>query len=98
MIVKYDSVRLTMIVLAIFCLALLADPVLAASTAGTPWETPNENWCQVTSFWSGWILLMGVVISGFTLIFDGDTSRRIRYVTIGACGLALANMITCLFL
>ena len=98
MIVKHDSVRLAMIVLAIFCLALVAGPLLAASAAGTPWETPNENWCQVTSFWSGWILLMGVVISGFTLIFDSVTSRRIRFVTIGACGLALANMITCLFL
>ncbi|MGH9999871.1 MAG: TrbC/VirB2 family protein [Nitrososphaeraceae archaeon] len=86
-----------MIVLVI-CLALVASPVLAVSTAGTPWETPDEDWCQVTSFWSGWILLMGVVISGFTLIFDSETSRRIRYVTIVACGLALANMITCLFL
>jgi hypothetical protein len=98
MIVKHDSVRLAMIVLTISCLTLVAGPVLAASTAGTPWETPNENWCQVTSFWSGWILLMGVVISGFTLIFDSVTSRRIRFVTIGACGLALANVITCLFL
>lgn len=97
MIVKHDSVRLAMIVLAI-CLALVASPMLAASTAGTPWETPDENWCQVTSFWAGWVLLMGVVISGFTLIFDSETSRRIRYVTIVACGLALANMITCLFL
>lgn len=41
---------------------------------------------------------MGGVISGFTLIFDSETSRRIRFVTIGACGLAFANMITCLFL
>jgi hypothetical protein len=98
MIIKHDSVRLAMIVLAIFGLTLVAGPVLAASEAGTPWETSNENWCQVTSFWSGWILLMGVVISGFTLIFDSETSRRIRYVTIVACGLALANMITCLFL
>ena len=98
MIVKRDFVRLAMFVLAIFYWALVANPVLAAVAAGTPWETPNENWCQVTSFWSGWILLMGVVISGFTLIFDGETSRRIRFVTIGACGFALANMITCLFL
>jgi hypothetical protein len=97
MIVKHDSIRLAMIVLVI-CLALVASPMLAASTAGTPWEAPDENWCQVSSFWSGWILLMGVVISGFTLIFDGETSRRIRYGTIVACGLALVNMITCLFL
>ena len=97
MIVKHDSMHFAMIVLAI-CFALVASPVLAVSTAGTPWEARNENWCQVTSFWSGWILLMGVVISGFTLIFDSVTSRRIRFVTIGACGLALANMITCLFL
>ncbi|WON74205.1 TrbC/VirB2 family protein [Nitrosospira sp. Is2] len=97
MIVKHDSMRLAMIVLA-FCVALVASQALAASAAGTPWETPNGNWCQVSSFWSGWILLMGVVISGFTLIFDGETSRRIRYATIVACGLALANMITCLFL
>lgn len=97
MIVKHDSVRRAMIVLAIR-LALVASPVLAASAAGAPWETPDENWCQRTSFWSGWILLIGVVITGFTLIFDGETSRRIRYATIGACGLALANMIICLFL
>jgi hypothetical protein len=97
MIIKHDSVRLAMIVLAI-CLALVASPMLAASAAGTPWEAPDENWCQVSSFWSGWILLMGVVITGFTLIFDSKTSRRIRYGTIVACGLALANMITCLFL
>jgi hypothetical protein len=97
MIVKHDSVCLAMIVLAIR-LALVASPVLAASAAGTPWETADENWCQRTSFWSGWILLMGVVITGFTLIFDSETSRRIRYATVGACGLALANMIICLFL
>ncbi|MBA4143943.1 MAG: TrbC/VirB2 family protein [Nitrosospira sp.] len=96
MILNHDSVRLCMIVLTI-CLALVASPVLAASTASTPWEAPNENWCQVSSFWSGWILLMGVAISGLTLIFDGETSRRIRYGTIVACGLAMANMITCLF-
>lgn len=43
MIVKHDSVRLAMIVLTISCLTLVAGPVLAASTASTPWETPNEK-------------------------------------------------------
>jgi len=49
MIVKHDSMRLALIGLA-FCLALVASQVLAASAAGTSWETPNENWCQVSSF------------------------------------------------
>lgn len=97
MIVKHDSVHFAMIVLAI-CLALVASPVFPALAAGTPWETQDENWCQVTSFWSGWVLMMGVVITGLTLIFDGETSRRIRYGTIAACGLAFANTIICLFL
>ena len=82
MVVKHDAARFVVVVLGIFCLALVTQPVLASiHDLSQPWNPPNlalEIFLSplviiiqlILLFYTGWKLVRGDEISDFTrLIF-----------------------------
>ncbi|RWH94156.1 MAG: conjugal transfer protein TrbC [Mesorhizobium sp.] len=96
--------RKTRNTLALAALAIcvnLADPALASSGGGLPWESPLQQIQQsITGPVAGFIALAAVAIAGGMLIFGGelnDFARRLVYVVLVAGILLGATQIVALF-
>lgn len=80
---------------------LLADPALASSGGGLPWEGPLQRIQQsITGPVAGFIALAAVAVAGGMLIFGGelnDFARRLMYVVLVAGILLGATQIVALF-
>lgn len=92
------------IVVSAFVLSLslmLADPALASSGGGLPWEGPLQRIQQsITGPVAGFIALAAVAVAGGMLIFGGelnDFARRLMYVVLVAGILLGATQIVALF-
>ncbi|MEI8703221.1 TrbC/VirB2 family protein (plasmid) [Mesorhizobium mediterraneum] len=85
---------------ALSCVSL-ADPALASSGGGLPWESPLQQIQQsITGPVAGFIALAAVAIAGGMLIFGGelnDFARRLVYVVLVAGILLGATQIVALF-
>ncbi|PWK74108.1 TrbC/VirB2 family protein [Aminobacter sp. AP02] len=96
--------RHTVFVIGAFALSLsliLADPALASSGGGLPWEGPLQRIQQsITGPVAGFIALAAVAVAGGMLIFGGelnDFARRLMYVVLVAGILLGATQIVALF-
>lgn len=96
--------RRTVLIVGAFALSLslmLADPALASSGGGLPWEGPLQQIQQsITGPVAGFIALAAVAIAGGMLIFGGelnDFARRLVYVVLVAGILLGATQIVALF-
>lgn len=94
----------TVLVVGAFALSLsllLADPALASSGGGLPWEGPLQRIQQsITGPVAGFIALAAVAVAGGMLIFGGelnDFARRLMYVVLVAGILLGATQIVALF-
>lgn len=80
---------------------MLADPALASSGGGLPWEGPLQRIQQsITGPVAGFIALAAVAVAGGMLIFGGelnDFARRLVYVVLVAGILLGATQIVALF-
>lgn len=92
------------VVVSAFVLSLslmLADPALASSGGGLPWEGPLQRIQQsITGPVAGFIALAAVAVAGGMLIFGGelnDFARRLMYVVLVAGILLGATQIVALF-
>lgn len=79
----------------------LAEPALASSGGGLPWEGPLQQIQQsITGPVAGFIALAAVAIAGGMLIFGGelnDFARRLMYIVLVAGILLGATQIVALF-
>jgi type IV secretory pathway VirB2 component (pilin) len=94
----------TMFSLGAFALSftlIVADPALASSGGGLPWEGPLQRIQQsITGPVAGFIALAAVAVAGGMLIFGGelnDFARRLMYVVLVAGILLGATQIVALF-
>lgn len=95
----------TRITFAFAALALaslgVAEPALASSGGGLPWESPLEQiQTSITGPVAGFIALAAVAIAGAMLIFGGelnDFARRLCYVALVGGVLLGATQIVALF-
>lgn len=85
----------------LFLTMILADPALASSGGGLPWEGPLQRIQQsITGPVAGFIALAAVAVAGGMLIFGGelnDFARRLMYVVLVAGILLGATQIVALF-
>lgn len=94
--------RQTVLIVSALALTLmLADPALASSGGGLPWEGPLQRIQQsITGPVAGFIALAAVAVAGGMLIFGGelnDFARRLMYVVLVAGILLGATQIVALF-
>ncbi|MBB6470271.1 type IV secretion system protein VirB2 [Aminobacter lissarensis] len=96
--------RQTVLIIGAFAFLLslaLADPALASSGGGLPWEGPLQRIQQsITGPVAGFIALAAVAVAGGMLIFGGelnDFARRLMYVVLVAGILLGATQIVALF-
>lgn len=80
---------------------LVAEPAIASSGGGLPWEAPLQRIQQsITGPVAGFIALAAVAVAGGMLIFGGelnDFARRLVYVVLVAGILLGATQIVALF-
>jgi hypothetical protein len=102
-ILKRDSVRLALVVLAILCLALVADPVLASNVTMTGVPDPEKH-CRYAAHPVTWsiltISLLGSLFIGFILKLDVENPLRTRLfygLLVVSVVLAARMLIFCVF-
>lgn len=101
---KRDSVRLALVVLAILCLALAAEPVLASNVTMTGVPDPHKQ-CRYATHPIAWsiliISLLGSLFIGFILKLDVEHPLRGRLfygLLVVSVVLAARMLIFCVFL
>ncbi|MFS8082733.1 MAG: TrbC/VirB2 family protein [Ginsengibacter sp.] len=82
MVVRHDSARVVVVVLAILCLALVTAPVLASiHDLSQPWKSSPNNGLEFIN--SPWVIIIQVIFIcyvAFALVRGGEMSDFTRLI------------------